>query len=195
MKIWSTEHIFGHTWEQITMAAWQKYPNPMNPNVVGTDVLERHVDDRGVLHSHRLLTTAKWSVPRFVTSFLGIDEYCHVYEYSTVDPKSKLMTLRSVNLSLSGLMTVHETLKYQQHPDNSEKTLLTQEARIDATSLLGAPGYFEGLVADGFTTNAAKGREAIEWVCKKINTEMQDFAAGAQSFVAGMGLSQEMPKS
>ena len=123
--------VFRHTWEQITMAAWQKYPNPMNPNVVGTDVLERHVDDRGVLHSHRLLTTAKWSVPRFVTSviekectdvvtpphlfvlqFLGIDEYCHVYEYSTVDPKSKLMTLRSVNVCAWLFLCVHAVWNY-----------------------------------------------------------------------------------
>lgn len=96
------------------------------------------------------------------------------------------------------------------------RTVLTQEARIDASSLLGAPSYFEGLVADGFTTNSVKvffravtcgyvvmvvivdlsqGREAIEWVCKKINTEMLDFAAGAQSFVAGMGLGQGLPTS
>jgi hypothetical protein len=73
--------------------------------------------------------------------------------------------------------------------------LLTQEARINATSLVGAPGYFEGLVADGFTVNAAKGRDAIEWVCKKINVEVQDLAVGAQNFVAGMGLSQGVPSS
>jgi hypothetical protein len=74
MKIWSSEHTFGHTWEQITKAVWRKYPNPMNPNVVGTDVLERHVDEQGVLHSHRLLTTAKWNTPRFVTSVIIFEE-------------------------------------------------------------------------------------------------------------------------
>ena len=43
----------------------RKYPNPMNPCVVGVDVLERSVDGRGRLHSHRLLST-EWGLPGFV---------------------------------------------------------------------------------------------------------------------------------
>lgn len=37
----------------------------MNPCVVGVDVLERSVDGRGRLHSHRLLST-EWGLPGFV---------------------------------------------------------------------------------------------------------------------------------
>lgn len=43
----------------------RKYPNPMNPCVVGVDVLERSVDARGRLHSHRLLST-EWGLPGLV---------------------------------------------------------------------------------------------------------------------------------
>lgn len=45
----------------------QKYPNPMNPSVVGVDVLDRHVDPSGKLHSHRLLST-EWGIPSIVKS-------------------------------------------------------------------------------------------------------------------------------
>lgn len=45
----------------------QKYPNPMNPSVVGVDVLDRHVDPSGKLHSHRLLST-EWGLPSIVKS-------------------------------------------------------------------------------------------------------------------------------
>ena len=45
----------------------QKYPNPMNPSVVGVDVLDRHVDKSGKLHSHRLLST-EWGIPSIVKS-------------------------------------------------------------------------------------------------------------------------------
>lgn len=45
----------------------QKYPNPMNPSVVGVDVLDRHVDLSGKLHSHRLLST-EWGLPSIVKS-------------------------------------------------------------------------------------------------------------------------------
>lgn len=51
----------------VTTAAMQKYPNPMNPSVVGVDVLDRHVDTSGKLHSHRLLST-EWGIPSIVKS-------------------------------------------------------------------------------------------------------------------------------
>lgn len=43
----------------------RKYPNPMNPNVVGVDVLDRSLDAEGRLHSHRLLST-EWGLPGIV---------------------------------------------------------------------------------------------------------------------------------
>ena len=54
MKIWTSEHVFNHSWEQVTCGQWQKYPNPHNSAVLGTDVVDRRVVD-GVLHSHRLM--------------------------------------------------------------------------------------------------------------------------------------------
>ena len=52
MKIWTSEHVFNHSWETVTQGQWQKYPNPHNQAVLGTDVVDRRVVD-GVLHSHR----------------------------------------------------------------------------------------------------------------------------------------------
>lgn len=55
--------IFSHPWETVATAAWRKYPNPHNPAVIGTDVVERKVVD-GVLHTHRLVSS-KWGFPRW----------------------------------------------------------------------------------------------------------------------------------
>lgn len=55
----------------VTTAAMQKYPNPMNPSVVGVDVLDRHVDPSGKLHSHRLLST-EWGMPSIVKSVSSV---------------------------------------------------------------------------------------------------------------------------
>lgn len=54
---------FSHSWETVAQAAWRKYPNPMNPAVIGTDVVERKVVD-GVLHTHRLVSS-KWYFPKW----------------------------------------------------------------------------------------------------------------------------------
>ena len=67
IKIWTLEHVFDYSWEIVTTAAMQKYPNPMNPSVVGVDVLDRHIDPSGKLHSHRLLST-EWGLPSIVKS-------------------------------------------------------------------------------------------------------------------------------
>ena len=46
-------------------AAWRKYPNPLNPSVVGLDVLDRSIDAEGKLKSHRLMSTS-WGMPGWV---------------------------------------------------------------------------------------------------------------------------------
>ncbi|XP_045430866.1 PRELI domain containing protein 3A isoform X7 [Pipistrellus kuhlii] len=97
MKIWSSEHVFGHPWDTVIKAAMRKYPNPMNPCVVGVDVLERSVDRRGRLHSHRLLST-EWGLPALVRAILGTSRtLTYIKEHSVVDPVEKKMELCSTN--------------------------------------------------------------------------------------------------
>lgn len=61
-----------YPWETVIKAAMRKYPNPMNPNVIGVDVLERNLDEGGRLHSHRLLST-EWGLPAIVRAVGGTD--------------------------------------------------------------------------------------------------------------------------
>jgi hypothetical protein len=58
--------IYSHPWETVAQAAWRKYPNPMNPAVIGTDVVDRKVVD-GVLHTHRLVSSM-WGFPQWAQS-------------------------------------------------------------------------------------------------------------------------------
>ena len=71
MKIWSSEHVFNHSWDNVVKAALQKYPNPLNPSVVGVDVIDRVIDnERALIKSHRLLTTT-WSFPPWIAKLIG----------------------------------------------------------------------------------------------------------------------------
>ncbi|XP_041046473.1 PRELI domain containing protein 3A-like isoform X2 [Carcharodon carcharias] len=97
MKIWSSEHLFSHPWETVIKAAMRKYPNPMNPNVVGVDVLERNLDTQGRLHSQRLLST-EWGLPSIVMAILGTSRTTtYIKEHSVVDPVERTMELSSSN--------------------------------------------------------------------------------------------------
>merc|ERR1712179_611510 len=151
MKIWTSEHTFHHPWETVAQASWRKYPNPMNPNVVAIDVLERDVQN-GILHSQRLLSS-KWVFPNWAKKIVGNERVCYAKEHSTVDPSSRTMTLFTQNLSFCHLMSIDERLSYTAHPDDPSKTLLTQEAVV---TVRGVPlsSYLEGFLANTISLNA-----------------------------------------
>ncbi|XP_075854127.1 PRELI domain containing protein 3B-like isoform X2 [Microcebus murinus] len=158
MKIWTSEHVFDHPWETVATAAMQKYPNPVNPSVVGVDVLDRRVDPSGKLHSHRLLST-EWGLPSIV--------------------KSLIVELKSTNISFTNMVSVDERLIYKPHPQDPEKTILTQEAIITVKGV-SLSSYLEGLMASTISSNANKGREAMEWVIHKLNAEIEELTASAR---------------
>ncbi|XP_067367263.1 PRELI domain containing protein 3A isoform X1 [Channa argus] len=155
MKIWSTEHVFSYPWDTVIKAAMRKYPNPMNPNVIGVDVLERNLDAEGRLHSHRLLST-EWGLPAIVRAILGTNHtQTYVKEHSIVDPDEKKMELCSTNITLTNLISVDERLVYRPHPDNPEVTILTQEAIITVKGV-SLCSYLEGMMARRMSANARK---------------------------------------
>ncbi|XP_023862192.1 PRELI domain containing protein 3B-like [Salvelinus fontinalis] len=182
MKIWTSEHIFNHPWETVTKAAMQKYPNPMNPGVVGVDVLNRHVDTQGRLCSNRLLST-EWGLPSLAKTLIGITRTnTYIQEHSVVDPKENTFELQSTNISCTNIVSVDEKLTYRPHPQDPEKTILTQEALISVKGI-SLSSYLEGLMAKTISANAGKGREAMEWVIRRLNTEIEELAATAQATI------------
>ncbi|KAG3274678.1 PRELID3B [Ictidomys tridecemlineatus] len=158
MKMWtSAEFVFDHPWETVTTAAMQKYPNPMDPSVVGVDVLDRHTDPSGKLHSQRLLST-EWGLPSIMKSLIGSARTkTNVQEHSVVDPR----------------------LIYKPHPQDPEKTILTQEAIISVQGV-SLRSYLEGLTASTISSNASKGLEAMEWVIHKLKAETEELVASAR---------------
>ena len=167
MKIWSSEHIFNHSWENVVKAALQKYPNQLNPSVIGVDVVERKIKD-SLIKSHRLLTTA-WSPSQWITKEVGGNRTIYASEHSKIDLHNKIMSLRTRNLTLNSIINIDESLEYIIHPDDETKTLLKQEAIITVKNVP-LIDYMENLLASTINTNAHKGRLAIEYVIEKMNT-------------------------
>ncbi|XP_077982550.1 PRELI domain containing protein 3A-like [Glandiceps talaboti] len=181
MKIWTSEHVFSHPWETVVKAAWRKYPNPMNPSVVGLDVIDRYVDNKGRLISHRLLCT-EWGLPRWIATMLGGNRVCYASEESIVDRKEKTLTLQSNNVTFNSLVAIDERLTYAPHPTKTDETLLKQEAIITVKGVA-LSSYLEQLVVNTISSKASQGRDAMEWVIGKINGEMIDLANSAKKGV------------
>lgn len=173
MRIWTSEHTFNHPWETVAQAAWRKYPNPMTPSIIGTDVVERQVVD-GVLVTHRLVSS-KWYFPRWAQAIIGTAKVCYASERSTVDPQGKIMTLKTINLTFCRHISVDEMLYYSPHPTEPSKTLLKQEATV---TVHGVPlsHYMEDILTSRISSNAGNGRAGLEWVISKINAEVKGIA-------------------
>merc|ERR1712002_1118588 len=168
MKIWTSEHIFNHSWESVTGGQWQKYPNPHNQAVVGTDVLERRVEN-GVLYSNRIISS-DWGLADWVQKLIGANKVCYAHEYSMVDPRERIMEMRSRNLSFNNFVTMEETMTYRPHPEQSDKTLMKQETIV---TVQGVPltSYMESIIVNTVSNNSNKGKAAMDWIVDKLGEE------------------------
>jgi len=168
MKIWTSEHVFNHNWETVTQGQWQKYPNPHNQAVVGTDVLERKVVG-GVLHSQRIISS-DWGLADWVQRLIGANKVCYAAEYSTVDPRNRVMEMNSKNISFNNFVSMEEKMTYTPDAVNPEHTVLRQETVV---TVQGVPltSYMEGIIVNTVSSNSSKGRAAMEWVVDKLGQE------------------------
>ncbi|XP_034178525.1 PRELI domain containing slowmo isoform X1 [Osmia lignaria lignaria] len=171
MRLWTSHHTFDHPWETVVKAACRKYPNPLNPSVLGTDVIDRKVE-QGVLYSHRLVTT-EWRFPTWILPFFGHRGPYYASEWSEVNPESKEMVVRTVNISLGKHVSVGEVVTYSEHPENPETTLLTQQAVI---SITGVPliDHLERLLTHTIEQNANKVVRRYSYRSKSCATKYPD---------------------
>ena len=172
MKIWESQHTFSHPRETVTKALWRKYPTPLNPHVIGVDIVDRRVTPEGHLFSERLMTT-EWGLANWVKKLIGFEEHAYAHEISTVDPENKTLSINSRNLTFDSKVNVEERISYSPHPEDPDKTLMTQQAIV---TVQGVPltSYMEQLMTSSIAGNASKGREALESVILRVQSEAKD---------------------
>jgi len=172
MKIWESQHTFSHPWETVTKALWRKYPNPLNPHVIGVDIVDRRVTPEGHLFSERLMTT-EWGLANWVKKLIGFEEHAYAHEISTVDPENRTLSINSRNLTFESKVNVEERITYSPDPEDPEKTLMTQQAIV---TVQGVPltSYMEQLMTSSIAGNASNGREALESVILRVQSEAKE---------------------
>jgi len=81
------------------------------------------------------------------------------------------MTLKTTNVTFGSFLSMDEVLQYRPHPTDPNKTLLRQQASVN---IEGIPlnRYMEDVLTKNISFNASKGRQGLEWVINKINTEV-----------------------
>jgi hypothetical protein len=167
MKVFSNTVNFDYSWEEVSTGNWRKYGpwNEKSTHVIAVDTISRSVDPTtGILRTERLIT-CRQSAPEWLRSLMGCCmEESQVFETSYVDPKTRIVTMVSSNLTWSNLLNVQETVTYR--PLSETQTQFHQEAQI--TALCGGwqriKNGIEDTLVKRFRENAVKGREGFESV-------------------------------
>ncbi|CAF1015983.1 unnamed protein product, partial [Didymodactylos carnosus] len=104
-------------------------------------------------------------------NLINMDGVGYGSEHSIIDANKRLMMLRTRNLTLNRYLSVEENLQYMPHPENNSKTLLKQEATITVKNVP-LTNYMEALIEKTINSNANKGRQAIEWVIRRMHNDL-----------------------
>jgi hypothetical protein len=84
-----------------------------------------------------------------------MSEVGYASEHSMIDVRQRIMTAHTRNLTLNRFINIEEQLEYIQHPTDSSKTILKQEATINVQNVP-LTNIVETLVAKTLNTNATK---------------------------------------
>jgi hypothetical protein len=165
MKLFEAFHSFEAPWSAVTLANWNKYPNPLSSHVISCDTISRTIDDNKLI-TERLLAV-KQPVPR-ILGYLGfnVSELAHFHEISTLDLKTREFKASTVNLDLRQVMVVNETVTLSEHLG---KTLFKQEAVVQAQGVFDTVGkVIEDMAVSRFKSNAHIGKQALEEVTARF---------------------------
>ncbi|WPK25099.1 hypothetical protein PUMCH_002402 [Australozyma saopauloensis] len=175
MKLFESLHIFDYSWEQVTAANWQKYPNELSTHVVSVDILNREIDPvTNVLRTERLIA-CKQPIPSWLRALVGGDEFSYVREISEVDLAKKTLVMKSSNMTMSHLLLVNETVTYTPDSELPEgRTKFEQEAEITAfLSWSSICNRIEDWSVERFGQNATIGKKGFELVLNTLSQKLE----------------------
>eukprot|EP01099_Mayorella_cantabrigiensis_P002110 TRINITY_DN1931_c0_g1_i1.p1 TRINITY_DN1931_c0_g1~~TRINITY_DN1931_c0_g1_i1.p1 ORF type:complete len:222 (-),score=52.64 TRINITY_DN1931_c0_g1_i1:194-799(-) len=157
-------HTFRHSWSNVSLAYWLKYPHPSRPDVQGFDVVKREFDPETYTLKTTRVGLIRSSWPTWINSFLG-DSMIFIEE-AVIQPKQNRMELNGRNLTCSNIIELRERCLYCASSENPAWTTFQQEATVSAPGF--STSYVEGVIRSIFSKNSQKGKELMENVLSSL---------------------------
>lgn len=167
MVLWhKNAHVFDNDFGTVSLAFFNRYPNPYAVHVLSIDTLSRETDSDGLLHTTRLIKkTGK--LPRWSKTLLGKITDSWIIEHSIVDPSKMMMKTFTKNLDHTGIMQVEEYTTYQSARD-SQKTLVTSQVKFSSGFGVGIKNKIEEWSRSKFDENIKKSRLGMTFVMQQL---------------------------
>ncbi|KAF3922382.1 hypothetical protein AA313_de0202670 [Arthrobotrys entomopaga] len=111
VKFYENGFSYNYTWQAVTLAYFLRYPNPYSTHVISTDVISRHIDDAGCLHTVRI-HHKRGKLPAALTRLLPSISDSYILETSKVNPHTMVMETETRNLDHTSILSVVEQQTY-----------------------------------------------------------------------------------
>lgn len=167
MVLWhKNAHIFHNDFPTVSLAFFNRYPNPYASHVLSIDTISRHIDSDGNLHSTRIIKkTGK--LPRWVKPFLGRISESWIVEISKVNRNDQTLSTYTRNLDHTRIIQVEEFTTYRY--DNDEGiTKVESKVKFSSGFNIGIRNNIEEWSHRKFNENIKKSRLGMTFVMEKL---------------------------
>ncbi|KAE8614891.1 hypothetical protein XENTR_v10008343 [Xenopus tropicalis] len=172
VKYFSGFNILKNSWDQVSAAFWQRYPNPYSKHVLSEDILYREVTPDHKLLTRRLLTKTN-RLPRWAERIFpaNVAHAVYVVEDSIIDPFSKTMTTYTWNINHASIMSVEERCVYCENSENSNWTEIKREAWV-SSKVFGLTRAIQEFGLARFKSNVTKAMKGFEFILGKMQGDV-----------------------
>lgn len=109
---------YSHPFAAVTSSLWHKYDH--HKYVRNIEILDRHVDEEGRLHSTRVLSMGG-NLPTIFLPFVPV-KLVHMLETVVVDPQRQTMTVETSNINCQSVLKAYSRSCYTPAPDAPESS-------------------------------------------------------------------------
>ncbi|SJM88255.1 probable protein UPS1, mitochondrial [Zygosaccharomyces bailii] len=168
MVLWhKNAHVFDGDFRTVTLAFFNRYPNPYASHVLSIDTLSRELDHEGKLRTTRLIKkTGK--LPRWIRPFLGGISDSWIIEFSVVDPRRLIMKTFTRNLDHTKIIQVEEYTTYQQAEQSFKRTACASQVKFSSGFNVGIRNKIENWSRTKFDENIKKSRLGMVFVMQEL---------------------------
>jgi len=172
-KYYNTEHKHPYSWEQVSRAIFQRYPNPFASHVLSEDTVYREILNGTVLYSRRFLTKTN-KIPKWGERWLsGFAQRVPLVEESYVDSTNRTITTYTRNVGHANFMTVAEKVVYKECPDNPNQTIAVKEAWVESR-FYGLRSAIKSFGIERFKMNCVKATAGFNHVLESLQQRQQN---------------------